>query len=191
MPLIDFDDPAVWNALYDPPFVRENRERVMGEGMRDGVNLRIALGLTPGVTVGIIGGGFGWIAEEWIAYGINAIVTDISALIQANKTTEAVVPIEDLNVTDPPARERMRTLATTYDLIVTEDVLPCYSDAECLELAAAARTLAPVAHWVSPYRATGEGGTPQYAGLNWKSLEDWKALMTPDRIVERGSSVVF
>jgi hypothetical protein len=199
MPLVDFDDPAVWDSLYrcwSPDgttllhFERGAKERILGN---DHWLLRDALNLQPGQSIGLIGAGYGWVAEDWAADGLGPIVAvDTSTYIQSNKTLHATVTILDEDGTSNPSRGRIRQALglsgnRKADWGITEDILPGMTDAECLTLAGHMRNLATtVVHWVSALKARN-----QDPRLNWKTLEDWKALMTPDLVVQRGTNRVL
>jgi hypothetical protein len=191
MPYIDFDDPAVWAEMYNPPYERANREVLFSSGMKSARDLRLALearGMLPTHKIALIGGGYGWVAEEWIAAGYQSlIVCDTSSYIQSNKAQHAVVTIHAEGADSNGSRGNIRQLLgnarnSPIDWAVTEDVLPCFTDAEIGSYAPQLRQLARnVAHWVTP-KSPGN-----YMTMNWKTVEEWKALLTPDLIVARGS----
>lgn len=194
MPYVNFDDPATWASLYNPPFIRANKEQLFGTGMRDARNLRLALeavGMRPTQTVALIGGGYGWVAEEFIAAGYQKVaVFDTSAYIQGNKAVNAVLTIYNEGGTTSQSRRSIRSTLTgngntAVDWAISEDILPCLLDSEISTYAPQLRQIATnVAHWVSPK----EDGN--VANLNWKTLAEWKAFMAPDWIVGRGAGSV-
>jgi hypothetical protein len=197
MPLVDFNDPSLWDggpaSLYRDAegrgFVRETRGSYYGDSGQDAVWLREALGIEPGDSIIIVGGAFGWIAELWDAQGYGPIVvTDTSQWIQDNKAENAVVPILDED--GKTAESRDRILATLgVDLatwVISEDVLPALLDDEAVEMSQGMRLLGEnVAHWVSAKLVT------QDDRLNWKTLEDWKELVAPDLVVGRNDPRVL
>jgi SAM-dependent methyltransferase len=66
-------------------------------------------------------------------------------------------------------------LGNKIDVIFTEDVVPSLTDSEVTAAATQLRKLAPCVHLIT---CAGPGNTP---GLcNWKSLSEWKAILTPD-----------
>lgn len=194
MPLLDFNKKETWDSLYSAHvggevhhFTRKARQRHIGE---DGWRLKRALGLQLGQNIVLVGGGFGWIAEEWEASGLGPIVvTDTSKFIQLRKHQEAVVPILDADVLTAPGRQAIYdALGATPDWVITEDVLPTLSDIEALDFVLAVRALSAkqVAHWVSV-----KGGPGDDQRLNWKTLDDWKVMVAPDLAVERGATRVL
>lgn len=204
MPLVDSNQAALWDggatSLYrqyradgSGPFGYERscKDRILGN---DHWLLKQALDLQPGQSIGLIGAGFGWVAEDWFASGLSPIVAvDTSAWIQANKTQHATVTILNEDGGSNPSRGRIRqALGLTGNnratWCISEDVLPILSDAEAAQLASNMRLVgANVAHWVSVLAPGGD----QDARLNWKTLEQWKALVTPDLVVQRGTARVL
>lgn len=193
MPVVDCNDPIQWSRMYDPPFTREFAREHFGDGCWVGRNLRVALGITSSMAVILVGSAYGWIAEEWLAAlpGLKLACIDTGTYIQGNKLNNATLTINNIDVSGPTnsTRNQLRQIvnSTTIDLIVSEDVLPCYSDAECISLANAARRFAPLAHMVSIRTVSGLARIPE---MNWKTIEEWKALLPLDRFVVRGSDVV-
>lgn len=194
MPFVNFDDPAYWATMYDPPFARINKDAIMGAGNADARNLRLALeakGMTAQNAVALLGGGYGWVAEEFISAGYaNVIVCDTSAYIQGNKNVNAVVEIFNEGATTSNSKRTIRQLlgrgqgSTKIDWAITEDLLPCFTDAEILQYAPNLREIATnVAHWVTPL------SPGNFMLMNWKTIEDWKALLPSDWIVRRGGNI--
>jgi hypothetical protein len=130
----------------------------------------------------LVGAAFGWVAEDFIATGYDAVAVDCSAWIHANKATEALIPILNVNILDAGAG----TIIGPADWVVSEDVLPVLSNEELSGFLTATRSLAPrVAHWVSfAHPSTDEG-------LNRKDGAGWAAVVAPDILVRRGSSEVY
>lgn len=194
MPLVDFNDPEIWNggptSLYRDAegrgFVRETRGSYYGEEGQDAVKLYTALDVQPGDSVIIIGGAFGWIAELWEAGGLDpVIVTDTSSWIHDNKADNATHAILD---EDSFSEESRASILAAAGLVggeratfcISEDVLPALADQEALELSNAMRGMGvTVAHWVTTKMVT------QDERLNWKTLEEWKELLAPDIVVAR------
>lgn len=192
MPLVTFDSRKDWEALYRVPmddgttagFERRARERILG---RDHWALMTALDVRAGQTVLIVGGGFGWVAEDWNNAGVRCTVVDPSPWIQRNKHHHARVPILCEDLLSSASRLRVCDFAEVdeFDHIISEDVMPCLADEECLTLAKYMRRFAVdgrASHWVTP-----DARPP----LNGKTLEQWKTLLTPDKVVQRGTAVVL
>lgn len=202
MPLVDSNQAALWDggagSLYrqyradgSGPFGYERscRDRILGN---DHWLLKQALNLQPGQSIALIGAGFGWAAEDWFASGLSPIVAvDTSMWIQANKVQNATVTILSEDGTSNASRGRIRQAlglsgSTRATWCISEDVLPVLSDAEAVQLATAMRQIGTnVAHWVSVATVSGD---PR---LNWKTLEAWKALVTPDKVVQRGTATAL
>jgi hypothetical protein len=141
------------------------------------------------MTIAILGAGYGWSVEEFLAAGYtNVIACDTSAVIQGNKAVNAVVTIHNEGGSTNNSKRTIRQLLgrgqnQKIDWAITEDILPCFTDAEITQYAPHLRDIATnVAHWVSP---TFEGAV-HTLDLNWKTIDQWKALMSPDWIVQRG-----
>jgi hypothetical protein len=190
MPLANFNDITVWNDWYQIPmddgtvahFERRAKDLILGN---DHLRLAEALDIQPGQRVVLIGAGFGWIKEDWEAAGLGPIIaTDTSELIQFLKIYHAVVDVLDADVlTDDGRRAICIALGGSPDILISEDVLPCLDDSECLALVEAMRGMAPkVAHWVT---------ANAQMGLNSKSIEQWKDLVSPDLVVRRGQRIAF
>lgn len=191
MPLVDFNNPSVWDELYAASeggmvlhFERRAKSLILGE---DHQTLRTALGLRGGEAVALIGAGFGWVAEDWKAAGLGPVLAvDTSKYLHSNLPGNAIVPILDADVSTPIGRQDIRyALGGVVDWVISEDVMPCFTDEEAVALAEGMRKLAPnVVHWVSI-----KGGSR--SALNWKTAIEWKQLLTPDKVVARGYSTVL
>lgn len=191
MPLVDSNLESTWNSLYSclignqtVGFDRAAKQQYFGN---DHFTLKNALRLTARDGVVLIGGAFGWIAEDWIADGLSVVVTDTSTWIHANKVTQSLVPIlNESALTDQSRTNIAEAIGRPITVAITEDVMPNLADDECIELSSALRLLAPkVVHWVTC-------GLPSLQNpLNMKSTEQWKALLSPDLIVQRGRGEVI
>ena len=82
MPLIDANDPRIWDggsiSVYRNRvngrfvgYTREVRRNYMGN---DHWVLRQKLGLKPGQSILIVGAGYGWVAEDWQTIGLGPII---------------------------------------------------------------------------------------------------------------------
>jgi hypothetical protein len=191
MPLVDSNLESTWLQLYSCEidgkivgFDRSAKQQYFGN---DHMILKDALQLTPEDGIVLIGGAFGWVAEDWIATGLSVIVTDTSTWIQAHKAEQATIPILFESSLTPESRATIaEAMGRPITVVITEDVLPNLTDNECVELSNAMRLMSQnVVHWVSC--ATPSSG----GGLNWKTADEWKQLLGPDRIVRRGTSEVI
>lgn len=191
MPLIDTNDPAVWASLYTVyvdgevcHFERRARDRIIGVDADHLASALEGVGLLKTDRIAFIGAGFGWMGERFAALGYQQVVNvDTSSWIQSNKGQHAVMPILDVEILTELGRDALGPC----DWVISEDVLPCLTDAECRVFMAAMREVAPQrAHWITPGTAGGETTIT----LNWKPLEDWKAMCAPDYVVRRGGKEV-
>lgn len=197
MPVVDPNLSATWASWYavDGPnggtrlgYSRAAKERLLGDNHW---KLLASLAIQKGQRIVLMGAGFGFVGEDWAAAGYGPIVNcDTSSWIQSNKTANATVAILSEGATTTASRRNIRTALggtnVNPDWIITEDVLPTLSNAEVTTLVNALRQFAAttkIAHWVTiPYLLPST-----FNGLNWKTLADWKTLVTPDLVVNRGT----
>lgn len=217
MPLVNSDQAALWDggatSLYRDGigrgYVRDAMRDYYGNDVAELIAALESKGLTKADRVVLLGAGFGWAHEQFLAagYGPTAdgtangklLSVDTSAWIQSNKNGNATVTILNADVNAATGRRTIRQQFGSNNAevqwIVTEDILPVLSDSECGILATNLRGLAAtaVAHWITVgTRVWNDPGT--WAGdarLNWKTLADWKALMQPDWVIKRGTRTVL
>jgi hypothetical protein len=193
-------------------FERSVKDRILGDGGWMIDNLIAALvtkGLQVGQRIALIGCGFGWEAERFIELGYGpaadgtangkVLAVDTSTWIQANKNGNAAVPILDADVNAATGRRTIRQQFGSNNAevhwIISMDVLPILTGTgptpggnnEIVPFCQNLRSLAStgVAHWVSIGTASGD------TRLNWKTLAEWKAWVTPDFVVQRGTATVL
>ena len=197
MPLVDFNDPALWDggptSLYRDGFgrgyVREAKETYIGD---DAQRLREALDIKPGQSIILVGAAFGWMAEDWEDAGLGPIVALDTSRWILDRLEHAARPIinEDIGNHAAVTKALGKTRATWC---ISEDLIAALSDDEAVALAKRMRPMAEhVVHWTSCGIRRGpnpmEGVEGEWAGdprLNWKTLEDWKELLAPDTVVAR------
>ncbi len=215
MPLVDSNQASLWDggegSLYRCHgengvllgYARAAKQQYYGNDIDSLIAGLVPLGLVKGQRIALVGAGFGWAAERFnelgygpIADGTSAgriVSVDTSTWIQANKTGNAVVPILNSDVNNATGRRALRQALgsnnQTIDWAISEDVLPILTDNETQPFADSMRQLATnVVHWVTVgTRVWNDPNT--WAGdprLNWKTLADWKVLMTPDLVARRG-----
>jgi hypothetical protein len=97
----------------------------------------------------------------------------------AGKRRRCAKPIENEDLLSVASRNRVKTkLGGSVDVAITEEVLTCLEDAEAATLSASMNTLAPqVIHLTTELQEAG-----QDSEYNWKSIDDWKALLPADTI---------
>jgi hypothetical protein len=189
MPLIDINDANTWAAgtHYTGGYSRSNTALVEII-KKDAAGWRTVLKITSGKVL-MVGCGFAFEAEEWLAAGIGSIVcADFSTWIQDNKASNATVSILNEDGTTTQSRNNIKqaggiTGNNKYPWGISCDMAPWLDDTECVKYASALRDMCSnVAHVIScgiePY------ANPPPAG-NWKTLAQWKALLAPDLVVMR------
>lgn len=168
-----------------------------------------SVGLVKGQRIALVGSGFGWVAEEFIAQGYGPLAdgtangkvcsVDTSTWIQANTNGNATVPIINADVNGSTGRRTIKqqfgSNTAVIDWAISEDVLPILTGTgpapggnnEIVPFAQALRALSTnVAHWISCPATTNRD-----ARLNWKTLAEWKAWVTPDFVIQRGTATVL
>lgn len=228
MPLVDSNQASLWDGSATSQYRYEVNGLVFGytrpamqQYVGNDADYLIAalesVGLQKGQRIALIGAGFGWVAEKFIADGYGpaadgtangkVCAVDTSTWIQNNKNANAQLAIVNADVNASTGRRTIRQQfgSNTAEVhwVISEDVLPCLTGAgptpggnnEIVPFCQNLRSIAStgVAHWVSV-------GVPlasdpqQFAGdprFNWKTLEQWKAWVTPDFVIKRGTSTIL
>ncbi len=195
-------------------YVREGKQAYYGNDVDLLIAALVSKGLVNGQRIALVGSGFGWTAERFNELGYGPISdgttagrivsVDTSTWIQSNKNGNAVVPIINADVNGSTGRRAIKNALGSnnqvIDWAISEDVLPVLSGTvigqnnEIVPFAQNMRALANnVAHWISVgVRRFDDPNT--WAGdtrLNWKTLEDWKAWVTPDFVIQRSGGAVL
>ena len=196
MSIINYNLESTFNApdCYGDSggYFRTNKDYLMD--VCEHWRLRTTLNPQPGDSTLLLGAGFGWIAEEWIAQGLGPIcAVDTSEWIQSEKANNAVVEIHSYDITN---LEHQLAIKSLLDLqpnekikwCITEDFFTGCSDSECLNIAETLRNIGEnVVHYISP--------PPRSPDIlpdrNWKTGEQWKSLLSPDKVLIRGTSVLL
>jgi hypothetical protein len=194
MPLINSNLAATWDggatSLYSSQldgktvgYIRAAKDHHFGKDTDNLINALSSVGMEKHHRIALIGAGFGWAGERFIELGYENIVsTDTSQWIHANKAENAIIPIHDIDICTPEGRVELGI----FDWAVTEDIFPLLVDQEAIHLSWSARMIAKhVAHWVSVRKVT------QDPRLNWKYLGEWKQLVDPDWVIERGTAGIM
>ena len=150
------------------------------------------LNILPNETVLIIGAGFGWIAEKWQAQGIGPIcAVDTSQWIQSEKAQNANIEIYDFDITDYSTHTSIKQVlglqpSDKIDWCITEDFFTEITDQSCLDIAAVLRSIGNhVVHYITKKPAEELLTIPEFAIRNYKTEEEWNALLSSDRIIIR------
>jgi hypothetical protein len=200
VPLCPFDanDFNLWYRTTHPAtgavlsYEREAFLQNMIWGSAEPQALMAALGIQPGTRIALIGSGFGFLGEMLAALGYGPIANvETSPFIHGQKALNANVEIlnQDFRVTS--GKRAIRQFLglgnnTKVPWVITEDMLSCFTDSEILQFLPHLRDLGTnIAHLVTISVGTLD---PR---LNWKTLEGYKALVTPDLVVARGSYEVL
>lgn len=219
MPLIDSNLASAWDggasSLYRCPindqvvgYVRAAKQQYYGDDVDMLIDALTSKGLIKGHRIALIGAGFGWAAERFIELGYGPLAdgtangkvcsVDTSTWIQANKAGNATTTIINADVNGSTGRRTVKqqfgSNNAVIDWAISEDVLPVLigtgpvpaGNNEIVPFCTSLRQVGTnVAHWVSVGTLSGD---PR---LNWKTLEEWKAWVTPDFVVQRGTATVL
>lgn len=183
MPIADYNEEYTFNqpanyGVYPGGYTSANQFLIWGH---DHYFARDAFGIKPGESILLVGAGFGWVAQDWLREGLGPIcAVDTSRWIQSMKFIEATVPIHPYNVNDASDRKLiMQTIGCDIDWCITEDMMSCLSDEECVILCKNLRQLGRrVAHIISPT-------TSRLPNHNYKTGTQWKKFLEPDLIFAR------
>lgn len=151
----------------------------------DQYRIRSELGIQPNESILLVGAGFGWLAEDWIADGYGPIcAVDTSNWIQSRKSQESNIEIYSLNVTNLADQNTIKNLlgitpGNKITWCITEDILVCNTDDDCLQISESLRNIGNnVVHISSSPSVT----LPDH---NWKTITEWENFLYPDKIVRR------
>lgn len=217
MPMLDSNLQATWDRLYaaQPFGTIVHYERVAADAyLGNDPELLIAalesIGLLKSHRLVLVGAAYGWVCERFLAKGYGPMANgtangkllcvDTSTYIQANKSNNGNATLTILNA-DVNASTGRRTIRQQFgsnnavvDWVVTEDLLTLLVGAgdvpagnnEIVPLCQNLRSLATnVVHWTSVPTVSSD------PGLNWKTAEVWKAWVTPDFVIQRGTATVL
>jgi hypothetical protein len=201
MPLINMDDPAEWDGMYEVPrddgtgrghFEIACKRHIVAVSNAEGIIK--ALGINATHKIAMIGAGFGWMAKD-VAELSGAVVAavDTSTYIQTRKAQDAEIEILNADVSAGAGRAALRqalgiTGNSKASFMITEDVLTILTDAECQQLSSFLHNLSTVVvHWLT-VKDQGSGQDPR---MNWKTPSQWKALLPNDLFIQRSGAVVL
>lgn len=141
-----------WPSYYDAPYFRARAERMAVE--------------FPGASILVAGCGWGYTVRHGRALGLNIWGCDLSDYALAHVVDPHVFRMDICAVTWP----------LDYDVVVTEDLLPMLTRDEIDACLTAVRTATTVVHIVTP--APEQVHPAIQTAL---SLDEWRALLAPDR----------
>lgn len=138
----------------------------------------------------IAGCAYGYLVEELVARGFDAYGFDASpyanqkAATSVNATTRQRVMQRDMTIAaDYTEIKRVANVRgqSKFDILVTEDVLPCLTDTEIQNAIPQARNAATVlVHIITP----GTLNDPSLVvGLNWKTMNEWYTFLTTNSVM--------
>lgn len=171
-------------------YLLENKEAIWQAAKHQDLLPKLSISL--GESILIIGAGFGWIAEKWLAQGIGPIcAVDTSQWIQSEKANHASIEIYNFDITDYSTHAGIKQILNLSDLdkidwCITEDFFTEIPDQDCLSITEALRSIGKnVVHYISHKPAPNLLEDPIVAVRNWKTEEEWNMLLSPDRIIIR------
>lgn len=169
-------------ALYDPPYSRFP----FFQTRLDGLKQRFA---PSGQKLLVVGCGFGYLVDDAVTAGYDAWGVDNAYAIGKAKALLPAIASR-LIVADALTASTLDSAAKTaglkggtpkWPLLVTEDVLPCMSDAEVQTALTnlRARCSTNLLHFVT----CGDGGPECDPRLTWKSIDGWRTVLCPPDVV--------
>lgn len=219
MPLVDLSDPTLYDggatSLYTGKLSGLARSECLPAWKSDGRALVTALqtkGMVPGQRVALVGAQFGWVAELLLDLGYGPMAdgtaagkiacVDTSTYFQdpVRKAANATVDVHDSDINGNTGRRAVKQLfgspTATIDWCVTHLLMylvgvgPTPSgNNEIVPFCQSCRQLSTtVAHWVTPLMF---GPPGQDDRLNWKTMDQWKAWVTPDFVVWEGRDTII
>lgn len=179
-PLFDADSDAAWAEAYNPPYLRVNRDRIVGPATQRILPLLVGLGLRVDDPTLVVGGGFGWGMEQ--SGMSNFAIIDSSRYIQDRKATEAILPILDNSLMSEAERDEVVAAlgGVKPKWVSTEDVLSALTDEEIAGLIGNIHAVidpdagGAVVHIVSRVL---EGEPLPAIQYNWRTLDQWATFI--------------
>lgn len=206
MPLQDWNLESTWQNAYrlkkasDPNTWAPAYERdcsVYSAAPNTAAQIASALVLLPAHKVGFIGAGYGWIANAVAQLiGCTVAAIDTSQYIQDRKLANADVEIINADVSAGSGRAQVRqalgiTGNSKATYMVTENVITCLTDQECLNLSSFLHDLSDnVVHWTAVPDLDKQARGLQDLNYNWKTIAEWKALLPNDLFIVCGEAVL-
>ena len=203
MPLVTFPTLADYQAAYRVPLPDgsvghfERRWYFEDQYRPQWERIAVRSAWAKASTILVVGCGYGWGVEVLRGLGYtNAWGTDISPHIQATKALESNVPTRVLadDVLTAAGRTAVATATgvSKWNVIVTEDMLTCYSDSEVTSIQTTLRGMLAAKGVLLHILSTTDGSYPSDPRFNWKPGAAWRALLgLSDGIVRVGGMEVY
>lgn len=206
MPRLDYSDPAVWASTYklkkasDPEVWATGYERdcsMFPAAVEAAAQIITVLGINASHRIGIIGAGYGWIANQ-IAQQSGCVVAavDTSGVIQSGKAVNADIEILNIDVSGNNGRNQVRQALglsgqNKASFVITEEVITILDDAEAQQLSTFLHNLSDnVVHWTTVRNDKKLADGNQDPRFNWHSIAEWKALLPGDLFIVAGTAVL-
>ncbi len=199
MPLQDWNDPATWAKAYR--LKKANNPNEWADGyVRDcsmytaapskANRIINALGIQSTDTIGVIGGGYGWIGNQIaLQTGCVVVVVDTSVVIQNGKLLNSDVEILNADVTTGSGRAAIKqalgiTGNNKASYMLSEEVITCLDDTEATQFSTFLNNISDqVVHYTTELLPDKLASGHQDPNYNWKTLEDWKLLLPTDLFI--------
>ena len=136
------------------------------------------MGISPEDRVLIVGAAFGFLVESARDSGYpNVFGLDSSDYVahDPNNDRREDIDILHYDLRDPLLKEHLETAlgVSSFDLVITEDMVACYSDEDVQSFAPILNSLADQVLHIT----TVGSHNPKVSDINWHTLEEWKALI--------------
>jgi len=148
--------------------------------------------IVPTGKVLVAGCGWGYLVDELVALGLDAWGIDASTYCVGRAVVSSRVLTVEATSRNRPAGARTAAGlggSTKFAAAVTDDLLPCLTDAEAsTALAELRRVATTLLHIVTPGAAADPA---KAAGLNWKSHAAWKSFVGTDLVYSAEGKAVL
>ncbi len=142
----------------------------------------------------VAGCGPGYLVDELVNLGRDAWGIDAASYC----ATRFVLPARTMQA-DSLVRSQLAAVRTFAGLqgnarfagLVTDDLLPCFSDGEVTIAITESRRIATVVLHIVTCSKAGDPAGSRNPELNWKSHAQWAALATPDKVYDAETGAVL
>lgn len=140
--------------------------------------------LYPEGTILVVGCAWGYVVQDLLALGRNVWGIEAShwavsmAYVKVDGEAARRVVFGDATQSSSMDYAAAQASVGRFDVAVTDDILPVLTDGEIQKCVDECRRIAKnVIHCVTP-----KPNDPVELDLNWKTIEEWRALLTPDPV---------